>query len=296
MAARVTRATNKDRTTPTQLAQTTRADASQPQPDSGGDAVPTAPPVLTLADIQQSIMLSSSTVCAKLDALSQEITAINTKLSNLEDSVSMNSDKLSKIEQKKLPEIEKKIDDEISKLQDKLTLMEIYGRRTNLLFYGVKESANEHAESTLRETFAYLGIDANEAANIALVNVHRLPRRDNAEPSQASGGPPRDPTPRAIIAKFVYMRDRNRILDAFDERQRHRQPRASTAAPGQEERRITVRTDLPPALKAQRSTLAKTAYDLRRQKHVSTKIYVAGTKVLLKWKEKGSSAWNLYRD
>ena len=93
MAARVTRATNKDRTTPTQLAQTTRADASQPQPDSG-DAIPTAPPVLTLADIQQSIMLSSSTVCAKLDALSQEITAINTKLSNLEDSVSMNSDTL----------------------------------------------------------------------------------------------------------------------------------------------------------------------------------------------------------
>ena len=142
--------------------------------------------------------------------------------------------------------------------------MEIYGRRTNLLFYGVKESVNEHAESTLRETFAYLGIDANEAANIALVNVHRLPRRDNAEPSQASGGPPRDPTPRAIIAKFVYMRDQNRILDAFDERQRHRQPRASTAAPGQEERTITVRTDLPPALKAQRSTLAKNS--LRPQK------------------------------
>ena len=45
--------------------------------------------------------------------------------------------------------------------------------------------------------------------------VHRLPRRDNAS-SQASGGPIREPVPRAIIAKFVYMRDRDKVLAAFE--------------------------------------------------------------------------------
>ena len=96
------------------------------------------------------------------------------------------------------------------------------------------------------------------------------------------------------------MRDRDRVLAAFEERQR--QPRGANAqpqganAPGQTPNRITVRTDLPPALKARRSILAKVAFDLRKQKGVSTKIVVAGTKVLLKWKEKSSTNWNLYRD
>ena len=295
MATRVTRSSSKDRpgAAPTQHApQPARADASETHPSSD-DGAPTE---LTLADIQLSITQSSSTVCAKLDALTLEVASIKTKLSEVEDSVNMNSDKIIEIEKKKLPEMENKMAAEISKLQNKLTAMEIYCRRANLLFYGVKETPNENVESTLRGTFSYLGINADDAANIAIVNVHRLPRRDNPTSSQASGGgPSRDPVPSAIIAKFVYMRDRDRILAAFEQRQR--QPRAASyAATTQEDQRITVRTDLPPALKARRSSLAKTAYDLRKQKNVSTKIYLAGTEVLLKWKEKGSATWNQYRD
>ena len=158
----------------------------------------------------------------------------------------------------------------------------------------MKESPNEITENKLRDTLTFLGIDADEAANIAIVNVHRLPRRETVEQSQASGGPPRDPVPRAIIAKFVYMKDRDRILAAFDQRQR--QPRAPNAAPDQHAARITVRTDLPPTLKARRSALAKVAYTLRKEKHASTKIYLAGTKVLLKWKEKGTANWKQYHD
>ena len=75
--------------------------------------------------------------------------------------------------------------DEVSKLQDKLTTMEIYCRRSNLLFYGVKESPNENIENKFVDTLTFLGIDADEAANIALVNVHRLPRRENAAANQA---------------------------------------------------------------------------------------------------------------
>lgn len=289
MAARVTRATSKERSNPTP--QPARVDSDQPHP-SGEDGAPNEP---TLAEIQLSISRSSATVCGKIDNLSFEVASINTKLSELEAAVNMNSGKITDIEKKKLPEMENKMAAEIFKLQNKLTAMEIYCRRANLLFYGVKETPNENVESALRDTFVHLGIDANDAANLALVNVHRLPRRDDTS-NQANGGPPRDPVPRAIIAKFVYMRDRDRVLASFDQRQRQRQPRASNTTSGQEARRITVRTDLPPALKARRSSLAKTAYDLRRQKNVSTKIILVGTEVHLKWKEKGTSTWNQYKD
>lgn len=247
---------------------------------------------LTLSDIHQSITGSSGILNAKLDSLTREFSAITTKLTDLENSVTMNYDKLAEIEQKKLPDIERKMADEISKLQDKLTLMEIYGRRTNLLFYGVIEPQNEVVVHTLRDTFIYLGIHADNAANIAIVNAHRLPRRDNIPPNQASG----PPAPRAIIAKFVYMEDRNQILAAFDERRRPRDSGAAGPEPDRQARRITVRTDLPPALKARRSILANTAYTLRKEKNVSPKISGSGTKVLLHWKEKGTANWNLHRD
>ena len=286
MATRKTRQTAKEQSANAHMAHSSR-------PDSGSESEPTE---LTLADIQRSIQKSSSNVCAKLDFLTSEVASINKKISDLEDSVAMNSDKLTEVEEKKIPELEKKMADEITKLQDKLTLMEIYGRRTNLLFYGVEEARDERVVDVLRDTFAYLGISATEANNISLVNAHRLPRRDIAPSNQPSGSQPRNPPPRAIIAKFVYMQERNKVLAAFEQRERQRQPRASITTPEQAPRRITVRTDLPPALKARRSVLAKTAYNLRKDKHVSTKISVAGTKVLLQWKEKGAAIWNPYRD
>lgn len=291
MATRVTRATSKERSATTQPAQPTGSVDNQPHPE-GDSAQPTE---LTLADIQQSITSSSTKVCGKLDALTLDVATIKTKLADLEGSVTMNTNKLMDIENDKLPKMEKKLKEKISTLEDKLTSMEIHSRRLNLLFYGVAESQNENVEKKLRDTFIFLGIDTEDAARIPIVNVHRLPRRGDT--GQASGGDPQTaPTPRAIIAKFVYMRDRDRILTAFDDRYRQRQPRGSNAVPDLSTRRITVRSDLPPALKAKRSSLAKIAYDLRKQKNASTKIYLAGTKILLKWREKGTANWNFYQD
>ena len=192
--------------------------------------------------------------------------------------------------------MEKKLKEKISTLADKLTSMEIHCQRLNLLFYGVTESQNENVEKKLRDTFTFLGIDAEDAARIPLVNMHRLPRRGDAPTQASGGGPPPDPVPRAIIAKFVYMRDRDRVLSAFDDRQRHRQARGPNTAPDVGTRRITVRSDLPPALKARRSALAKVAYDLRKHQNASTKIYLAGTKILLKWRGKGTTNWNFHQD
>ena len=60
--------------------------------------------------------------------------------------------------------------------------------------------------------------------------------------------------------------------------------------------RITVRTDLPPALKAARGKLANEAYKLRKEKGLSTKIVVREANVVLLWKEKGSTSWNKFVD
>ena len=45
--------------------------------------------------------------------------------------------------------------------------------------------------------------------------------------------------------------------------------------------RVTIRTDLPPAMKRERGRLATIAYNIRRNNHLSTRITVSGTKVLL---------------
>ena len=105
----MTRATSKDRAAPAQHAQPARADANKSHPGSGDAEPTTAPTEPTLADIQQSIQQSSANVCAKLDALSVEVASIKVNLSELEDSVQMNTDKITNIEDVKLPEIDKKI-------------------------------------------------------------------------------------------------------------------------------------------------------------------------------------------
>ena len=178
-----TRAASKDcRTkTVTSPALPVRPEGNQRQPNDISSSSGTSE--LSLADIQKSIAsiqkTISTTVCQKLDALAHDVASINTKLTDLENSVSMNSDKLIDIEQTMIPAVEKKMADEISELREKLTAMEIHSRRSNLLFYGIAERQNENVESILRDTFSHLGIDTNDATNIALVNVHRLPRLDN---------------------------------------------------------------------------------------------------------------------
>ena len=63
------------------------------------------------------------------------------------------------------------------------------------------------------------------------------------------------------------MRDRDRILATFKDRQRRRdQPPASNVTPNLAACRNTFCTDLPPALKATRSKLATIAFNLRKEK------------------------------
>ena len=142
---------------------------------------------------------------------------------------------------------------------------------------------------------------------IQLVNAHRLPRRNPPEHTDARPATPR-PSPSSIIAKFVRMADRDLILSTFENSRRPReatpetsQPLAPSAVatpppPPPPPLRITVRTDLPPTLKARRAHFAEVSYKLRKEKNLSTRIKLQGVKIVLQWKEKGTTTWKPYKE
>ena len=187
------------------------------------------------------------------------------------------------LKKNKLPTLETKLMKEIDSLKDKLVASEIYQRKANLLFYGLPQKSNENVDQVLREAFVSLGLSREDAKSVSIINLHRLPKRNDT-----NNAPP------AIIAKFVYMADRNRILAAY-ERKSTRHGNDRNDAPPQPTPRISVRSDLPPALKKQRSTLASKAYRLRKEQNLSTKISVVGTKVILFTKTRNATVWQPFK-
>ena len=250
------------------------------------------------AEIQKAIADLSATLCTKIDNLSQQIVAMNLRVTKVEKTVTevektveFNSGKVTEFE-KELPKVRKTLKDEIAKLDEKLTLMEIYNRKMNLLFYGVEEHQNENIFDTLLNVLSNLGIEERRATSMKFANAHRLPSRwDPAGNAEASRRPPR---PSPIIVKFLSMADRDYVLSSFEKQQRQR-PGTMPDQPAPAPQRITVRTDLPPALKKRRGILAQEAYKLRREQSLSTRIKLQGAEIILQWKEKGTTAWKLYQ-
>lgn len=144
----------------------------------------------------------------------------------------------------------------------------------------MKKKENENVFNVLHKVFIALGLSKEEAQSIALANAHLLPSKNCDNTTNV---------PEPIIAKFVYMAQRNRLLAAYERRPQR---------PGSDQvnERISVRTDLPPALKAERGILATKAYKFRKENNLLTKIVVAGCKVILYTKPKDSSEWQRYKE
>ena len=247
-------------------------------------------------DLKRDIAELSSKVLTKLDNINTQITSLNHRINEVETSVEFNSAKIVEIE-KSVPAETAALREEISNLKEKILLAEIHSRKSNLLFYGVKETQNENIYETLREVFLTLGVDELKAKEIQLVNAHRLPRRSTGLNAESQAGEPNPPTP--IIAKFVKMPDRDLILTTFENTKRAssiQQPVGATESATKQPapHRITVRSDLPPTLKARRGQLAETAFKLRKEKNLSTRIKLQGVKIILQCKEKGTTTWKSY--
>ena len=131
-----------------------------------------------------------------------------------------------------------------------------------------------------------MNISKDEAVRIPLVNAHRLPVPSHGREFTASGSRSQ-PQPPAIIIRFGRMIDRERLLYGFERRPRPHQQRVEPTSEAEERTppspysRVTIRTDLPPKMRKERGKLASTAYAIRKNDHLATRIKIAGTKVIL---------------
>lgn len=99
--------------------------------------------------------------------------------------------------------VKKYCDDKYKELQDKLLYAEVYQRRENLRFYGIKElpEGKEDARSTLRGFFEQvLCIQPDEIQQIEFQRVHRVGKTNE------------DGRSRPIIARFLRYQDREFIF------------------------------------------------------------------------------------
>ena len=226
----------------------------------------------------------------KIDNLRAETVAIHGKISELETALTATSDLALKIDKEHLPKLKAEFKTDMGAIDNKMLLTELHHRKYNLLFYGVQHESNEDVYSTLQRVIVDIGIPREDAANMLFANAHRLPRKIHGAAAE-----PRNAAPDPIIAKFILMCDRDRVLSAYESKPKHaRSTTNPSSVPASD--RISVRTDLPPPMKARRSQLASIAYKLRREKNLSTKIFVRNTEVILQHKEKGTREWITYKE
>ena len=137
-----------------------------------------------------------------LDTLNGQLAQIRTQLSDLQANP-VNNDRLTEVERRvDYLDIELiKVRKQVTVLTDKLVDLESYGRRSNLIFYGVSESKPENCEEKVKFILRdQLQLDGDFIKNIKFERVHRLgkPRPDGSKP-------------RPIIAKFNWFKDREAV-------------------------------------------------------------------------------------
>ena len=279
------------------------SDASAPLPVGQADSIMVdGTENSMLAEIRKMFSSFSAKIEKKLDdvitditSLKQDVSTLKTTTNALEASTSDTSARISSVEDVKLPQMDRKIKKLEEKLDEKLLALELHDRKQNLLFYGIAPRPQEEIYATVSEAIGQLlNIPLEEAAKVPLINAHRLPRSHRTpdqEDSVESRNRPVGPDP--IIVRFARMRDRERILQAFEYPTRQRETRSEARRPT--DPRVTVRTDLPPTMKRERGRLAHVAYQLRsNQPGLKTRIKIIGVKVVLQTRKSSEvgSTWS----
>ena len=195
-----------------------------------------------------------------------DIIAINEKLEDYETSIEFNSSMIKDTEQKqikKLEEAEKRVDDKIKELENKLLLLEKQDRKYNLLFYGIPEEANERLYDKMRHFFeTELGIEKEAAQNIHFVNGHRYPTKNKG--------------PNPVIIRFSTWNDRELVLS-------HAKNLLNTGK--------RILTDLPTKMKIERNRIANIAYQIRKGEELQTRIKDKGLDLYLEVRKNKAAKW-----
>ena len=195
-----------------------------------------------------------------------DIIAINEKLEDYETSIEFNSSMIKDTEQnqtKKLEEAEKRVDEKIKELGNKLLLLEKQDRKYNLLFYGIPQEANERLYDRMRHFFATeLGIEKETAQNIHFVNGHRYPTKNKG--------------PNPVIIRFSSWDDRELVLS-------HAKNLLNTGK--------RILTDRPTKMKIERNRIANIAYQIRKGEELQTRIKDKGLDLYLEVRKNKTDKW-----
>lgn len=137
----------------------------------------------------------------QLSCLRSDFTNLKTDVTDLSLSVDHLDNDLQVMKNETIPKLKKKLEDDIQSLKQQRLSNELYSKKYNLLFYGIRETDGENTEQKLRNFLrAEMGLDDN---GFLFANVHRLPSRI-----------PNKDKPATIIAKFAQMGIRNLVLNS----------------------------------------------------------------------------------
>ena len=166
---------------------------------------------------------------------------------------------LIEIKEDTLPKLKEEFQRKINDLEQARLAAELYSKKSNLLFFNIPPQTagrNEDSEQTLRGILLQTNI--TDSATIQFVNVHRLPTKAN--PS----------VPKPIIAKFVKMPDRDKVLNAVN---------SSNITAAQDKNIIAV-PHLPAPMQMERQRLVAVRNKLIAEGNTA-KIRITGTLVQL---------------
>ena len=136
----------------------------------------------------------SKDAASSLKVLDQGMSFANSEIENMKEKMKHWAKSL----QDKTARTKRKLQGEIETLRDEKLYMEVYQRRENLRFYGIREASGSTEENVKEMLVGFMQneLDISEADTIEFQRIHRIGRLN---PSQDK--------PRPIIARFLRYSD-----------------------------------------------------------------------------------------
>ena len=279
--------------------------------------------MFTNLSLQMTAKMDS--VLSEICAVKHDLAETKRFVADIESAVNFNASQITSLEKETIPKMNDEIETKISNVEEKLMLLELHQRKQNLLIYGMPDGKDEDIYKVVAMVIChFLNVSPEEARNIPIINAHRLPsaRRDSQPTGprpiivrfshmadrdallQAYEQPKRGPGPSsshqpassAASAHPTQPAPSAQPASPPGHSTAHPRPTPATYAarvgpqpathlPTLDYSRITIRTDLPPTMKRERGRLASIAFNLRREKKLSTRIRINGTQVYLQTRQ-----------
>jgi TolA-binding protein len=215
----------------------------------------------------------------KLDSVDESVKVLKKDLADLQTTIEDQDLRITELESLRVEKIDpqgeriRDLEETVKELNNYILYQENRCRKYNLLFYGIPKKDNENTEDVFLSFLEKeLRMAPEDIQSIIIQNTHRVPKNPNNNYKPAA--------PEAIIVKFARIHDRNKVLASS---------RSVSLTRG-----MAVRTDLPNKLKKKRGELAHTAFLLRKNEHMKTRILETKDNVILQIRAKDDGKWKRY--